>query len=268
MMSGCRQLLRKPTMSKTQRHSDIVEHLEREPTLRVNELAKRFQVSAETIRRDLNELEGDGAISRTYGGAVRLISYEPALSERRHLMVPEREKIARAALETITAGDVLMIGGGITTNAFATVLAHFTEPVTVITPSFGVAIALGTNSKIKVQVLPGQFNGHEGLVQGPDTTRALAGFRGAKAFLSASGITAEGPADAAIPAGLIYQTMSERSIQTYIIADSSKFNKPALSSFCTWGPNMTLITDCEPPKELAEAIQSSGTEILVAPNFE
>lgn len=227
------------------------------------ELAARYSVSSETIRRDLAELEKRDAISRTYGGALRLISHEPGLSERRHLMVPERELIAQTTLSTIEKDDVLMIGGGITTLCFAKALAHFSESVTVITPSFGVALALGKCINIKVQVLPGQYNGKEGLVQGPDTTRALASFRATKAILGASGVTEEGPADAAIPSGLIYQTMAERSMETFIVADSGKFDKAALSSYSTWAPSVKLVTDRKPQQTLYNAIKSAGTKILL-----
>lgn len=250
-------------MNKAERHAGIVKDLTVEPSLRVNELARRYDVSAETIRRDFNELNERGLISRTYGGATRSISNEPALSERRHLQVPEREIIARTAMSFIESNDVLMIGGGITTQAFAVSLALFKGPLTVITPSFGVAVSLGTCPNIKVQVLPGQYNGNEGLVQGPDTTQALTRFRATKAILGASGITADGPCDAEISAGLIYEAMSERSLQTYILADSSKFDKPALSCYSIWRPDMCLVTDAHPNHKLSEAISSVGTTIVL-----
>lgn len=252
-------------MNKAQRHSSIVENLSHEPSLRVIELAKRYDVSSETIRRDLSELANRGLISRTYGGALRLISQEPALSERQHLMVSERERIARAAVGMIEPDDILMIGGGITTQSFASALALFKEPLTVITPSFGVATTLGQCENIKVQVVPGEFNGKEGLVQGSDTTHTLAGFRATKAILGASGITAEGPSDAAIPASMIYQCMVERSLHTYILADNGKFGKAALSSYSTWAPTLTLVTDSLPEAPLNSAIEAAGTLIMLSP---
>ena len=99
-------------------------------------------------------------------------------------------------------------------------------------------------------------------MQGPDTTQALARFRATKAILGASGITPDGPCDAAIPSGLIYQTMVERSLQTYILADSSKFNKSALSCYSIWAPDMSLISDTTPPAGLAHEIKSAGANII------
>ncbi len=251
-------------MNKSERHAIIIDDLDREPALRVNELAKRYDVSPETIRRDLGELKERGLIGRTYGGAVRLISREPALSERQNLMVPERARIARAAVERIEKDDVLMIGGGITTHSFAQALTAFRDPLTVITPSFGVALTLGPCANIRVQVLPGQFNSKEGMIEGPDTIQALSRFRATKAFLGASGITGEGPSDAAISAGQIYQTMVERSSQACVLADSSKFEKPALSCYSTWSPDMTLICDLQPSASLSRAITQTGARIELA----
>ena len=121
-------------MTKNERHALIIKDLEREPAMRVNEMAKRYDVSSETIRRDLSELTERGLINRTYGGAVRVISNEPALSEREHINVAERQTIARLAVDRIEPDDILMIGGGITTRFFAQALALYREPLTVITP--------------------------------------------------------------------------------------------------------------------------------------
>ena len=250
-------------LNKSERQAIIVEDLEREPALRVNEMAKRYDVSAETIRRDLAELTERGLINRTYGGAIRVISHEPALSEREHIQVAERELIARIAVDHIAKEDVLMIGGGITTRYFARALAMFKDPLTVITSSFNVALALGTCTNIKIHMLPGEYNGSEGMVEGANTIEALMRFRASKAILGASGLTTEGPSDAAIPAGRIYQTMTERAVRTFILADSSKFEKSALACYSGWGSNMSLISDTKPAKSLTSAIEGAGSSIVV-----
>lgn len=250
-------------MTKNERHALIVKDLEREPAMRVNEMAKRYDVSSETIRRDLSELTERGLINRTYGGAVRVISNEPALSEREHINVAERQTIARLAVDRIEPDDILMIGGGITTRFFAQALALYREPLTVITPSFNVAVALGGCANIKIHILPGEFNGAEGQIQGAETIDALRRFRATRAFVGASGLTAEGPSDAAIPAGQIYQVMTERAMTSYVLADSSKFEQEALYCYSGWRTSMILVTDAAPPKALGAAIVAAGTEILL-----
>ncbi|MBX3567546.1 MAG: DeoR/GlpR transcriptional regulator [Rhizobiaceae bacterium] len=249
-------------MTKNERHALIVHDLEREPALRVNEMAKRYDVSSETIRRDLAELTERGLINRTYGGAVRVISSEPALSEREHINVAERQTIARLAVGIVEPDDVLMIGGGITTRFFAQALALYREPLTVITPSFHVAIALGACANIRIHVLPGALNGAEGQIEGAETVEALRRFRATRAFVGASGLTVEGPSDAAIQAGQIYQVMTERAMQSYVLADSSKVGQEALYCYSSWKPNMVLVTETPPPRAFSDALGSAGAEIV------
>ena len=83
---------------KSVRQERILNELNQSPSLRVAELARRLAVSTETIRRDLDELTGQGLLNRTYGGAVRSLSTEPSVTERHTLFVSERERIARTAV--------------------------------------------------------------------------------------------------------------------------------------------------------------------------
>ena len=93
-------------LNKSDRQARIVAELRAAPTLRVNELAGLLDVSTETVRRDLAELDERGLINRTYGGAMRPIAFEPALAERESLMVAERERIAAAAVELVEPNDI------------------------------------------------------------------------------------------------------------------------------------------------------------------
>lgn len=249
-------------LNKSDRHARIVAELRASPTLRVNELAALLNVSTETVRRDLAELDERGLINRTYGGAMRPVVFEPALAEREKLMVEERERIAAAAVSLVESNDILMIGGGATTTIFARRLAAERDHLTVITHAFSIAVALAANPFHKVLMLPGQYDSREGLIHGPDTIDALQKYRASKAFLGASGLTAEGPNDAGVGPGLIYGAMMRRSAQTVILADHSKFDRPSLSVFGPWSPSVTLVTDAPPAGDLAAALTISGAHII------
>ena len=249
---------------KARRQERIVSDLRLYPAIRVNELADRLGVSAETIRRDLAELDDRGLINRTYGGAVRPVAFEPGLTEREGLMVSEREVIAELAAARIEPNDILMVGGGSTTLHFAHRAAAMPFAITVITHAFGIAMALAVNPLIKVDMLPGQYDGREGLIYGADTIEALQHLRANKAFLGASGVTSEGPNDAAMGPGLIYGAMMRRSSRTYVLADHSKFDCPSLTVFGPWSEAVTLVSDKSPSGDLAEAIENAGAKALVA----
>jgi DeoR/GlpR family transcriptional regulator of sugar metabolism len=250
-------------LSKTDRQARIVAELRATPSLRVNELAGLLNVSTETVRRDLAELDQRGLINRTYGGAVRPVSFEPALAEREKLMVAERERIAVAAVQRVEANDILMIGGGATTTIFARRLAVERDYLTVITHAFSVVVALSSNPTHKVLVLPGQYDGREGLIHGPDTIEALLHYRAGKAFLGASGLTSEGPSDAGVGPGLIYGAMMRRSSETVLLADHTKFDRASLSVYGPWSERVLLVTDQDPSEELKSAMMQAGARWLV-----
>ncbi len=250
---------------KTDRQRLILTELGMASALRVYDLAQRLEVSTETVRRDLAELDEAGLISRTYGGAIRPIPYEPGLAEREGLMVAERERIAETALTLVSPDDILIIGGGATTLHLARRLAAKAERLTVITHAPSIAAALSVNSGHRVQMLPGMYDGREGLIHGPDTIEALGRFRASIAFLGASGLTEEGPHDAAIGPGMVYAAMMRRAARSVILADSTKFDRPSLTVYGPWMANLTLITDAAPPSGLAAALAEGGAQLFVAP---
>lgn len=255
---------REPRLSKANRQFRIVAELRAVLSLRVHELAARLEVSPETVRRDLAELDRAGQLSRTYGGAMRPIPIEPVLAEREGLMVAERELIANTAVKLIEANDILMIGGGATTLHFARRLAAQCNHLTIITHAFSIAMALATNPSHKVLMLPGQYDGREGVIYGPDTVEALQRYRCNKAVLGASGLTTEGPNDAGIGPSMIYGAMMRRASHTLVLADHTKFNRASLSVYGTWSPEISLISDAEPDGELAAALADQGCKISVA----
>ena len=254
-----------PRPGKTDRQSRIIAELRAKPSLRVNQLAASLSVSTETVRRDLADLDSAGLISRTYGGATNALLQEPGVAVRETLMIPERKLIARAAIHSIGANDILMIGGGATTLHFARLLAAEFNHLTVITHAFAIAAALATNSTHKVLMLPGQYDGREGLIHGPDTIDALQRFHASKAILGASGLTVEGPNDAGVGPGLIYRAMMRRAGQTFILADHKKFDVPSLTVYGAWSPLTTLITDRPPAGPLLQSLNDARAPVILAP---
>jgi DeoR/GlpR family transcriptional regulator of sugar metabolism len=195
---------------------------------------------------------------------MRPISLEPDLIEREGLMVAERERIAASAVKLISVGDILMIGGGATTLQFARRVAVECNHLTIITHSFSIAMVLASNPTHKILMLPGQYDGREGLIHGAETIDALQRFRASKAFLGASGITAEGPNDAGVGPGLIYGAMMRRASETIILADHTKFDRPSLSVYGEWSANMTLVSDQTPQDALAAALKQAQVKAISA----
>jgi DeoR/GlpR family transcriptional regulator of sugar metabolism len=115
--------------------------------VRIATLAKAFDVTTETARRDLDELAEGGALKRTYGGgASRSLTDEPGIGTRSRLHAAERGRIAAAAAKIVENRDALMIDCGSTTSLFAHALAARNLHLTVVTNCLPVARAMGTSA--------------------------------------------------------------------------------------------------------------------------
>lgn len=249
---------------KSARKARILASLDANPLLRVNDLAFELGVSSETVRRDLNELEERGRITRTYGGAVRTQSFEPALGERLALHVPERQRIARKALELVADAESLFIGGGASTLHFARVLRGIDRRLQVITAAFSIAHEVAANPLVQVMALPGLVEAKEGLVVGGETLSAIRKYRPPLAVMGASGISEEGVSEALMSSAQVYGEMIENAGETLVLADHTKFGHRALQVITRWQPDRTLVTDADPDGALAAAIRDTGARIVIA----
>lgn len=250
--------------NRVRRQNKILGKLELNSAIRVNELALTLGVSAETVRRDLAELEESGQIRRTYGGAVRTNEFEPALAERLKLYTEERKRIAHHAVSQIASETTMIVGGGATTLHFARCLRNVKRKITVLTVAFDIAIELAKNPLIEVMSLPGIVEPKEGLVCGPETVSCISQYKVPVAIMGASGIDETGVSEALLPAAQVYSAMVEHSDHTIVLADSSKFGTRALRNILCWGPDTSVITETLPPSPLRKSIESKGASILVA----
>jgi DeoR/GlpR family transcriptional regulator of sugar metabolism len=250
--------------SKALRHQRILAQLEAAPTLRASELSAALSVSGETIRRDLMELQKQGRIDRTYGGATRPLALETARSDRRQAMIAEREAIAAVVSAMVLPGEVLMLGGGATTYHVARFLAARNRDLTVITHDFASATALGANPSFRVLLCAGRLHSGEGFLMGSQTIASLNGYEANRAIVGASGIAARGTYITDEEAGAVYATMIERATETIVVADHSKFDQLAVVVFARWESVDRLVTDRRPVGALAAALRDAGTDVIVA----
>lgn len=250
---------------KTKRHESILRALEANPSIRVNELADELGVSSETVRRDLTELDNTGRITRTYGGAVRTKTFEPALAERLKLHIGARELIARLAVERVGDANSLFIGGGATMLHFARALRQINRRLTVLTPAFSIATELSTNPLIEVMALPGIVEPKEGVVIGGETLKCIAQFRTPLAVVGASGVDANGVSEALLNVAQVYSAMVNNADETLVLADNSKFDTRSLQQIMALQENMCLITEKKPSRAMQAVIRQSGAELICGP---
>lgn len=252
---------------KEQRHRRILAALATNPTVRISALAAQFGVSAETVRRDIEELSRRGEVRRTYGGAsVVHAGLQPELSSRERMAVAERARIGTVAAAMVQPGDVLMVDAGSTTAHFARALAARAIPATVLTNSLAVAEALGVRAEVRVVMCPGELYAVERAVYGPETDAFLRRFNADVALIGATGLSTEGPSDVESRACWVKRAMIGRAARSVLLADSGKFGRALLERVCGWDSLADLVTDRAPSADLMAALQRARVRLTVAPN--
>jgi DeoR/GlpR family transcriptional regulator of sugar metabolism len=256
---------KKQRLTQQERHAQIAALLRHEGTVRIATLAKAFDVTTETVRRDLDELAESGALNRTYGGgASRSLIDEPGIGVRGQSHAAERGRIARAAARMVEQGDVLMIDGGSTTRAFAQMLAARELRLTVVTNCLPVAKALGANPHARTILCCGDYVAAEDGVYGAEATDFIRRFKANKAFIGAGGVTSEGVTDADSLGCSIKRAMTARSDRTILLVDSSKFDVNQFERVCPLSDIDELVAEAAPPKRLAGELRSAGVHVVIA----
>jgi DeoR family fructose operon transcriptional repressor len=232
-----------------QRQKEIVELLEKNGGYKMTELAEIFQVSKETIRRDLIHLNEIGAIQKKYGGAVSAYEFQSqpvsAKSEKNHAL---KEKICKKALEFIQDNSVIYLDTGSTCACLASMLSK-REGLTIITNSLSVAQAL-IGSKCIVHVAGGQMNSLNLSFEGYQTTNFLGTVKVETAFFGTTGFDQHnGPTTIDFLDAQAKQTILHNSKTSIVLTDSSKATSTALSQYATWQEIDYLISDDGLPKE-------------------
>lgn len=227
------------------RHQLILEKLHKEHYVDVLDLCEKFQVSAVTIRKDLNFLEKKGLLFRTHGGASLENPYisEKPVNEKEKLFVIEKKLIAEAAAKQITENDTILIASGTTVQALGRVIRPIGS-LTVITASLNVASELIKHKEINVLQLGGYIRHSSSSVIGNYASEILHNVSCSKLFLGADGIDPDfGISTTDLEEAELNKKMLEATQRTIILADSSKFGKKSFGKICGFDRIDEIITD-------------------------
>ncbi len=262
-------------MFAEERQALIVDLVSSSSRVTVSDLAARFDITPETVRRDLDTLEGMRQLRRVHGGAValdRLSMTEQSLAERQTQRHDEKARIAAAAFTMIPASQTgsILLDSGTTTELLADLLVGWTpaEPgdeLLVITNALPIASKLADNDEIALYILGGRVRGLTRAVVGPSTIAQLDALRPDIGFIGANGIHAEFGLSTPDAVESAVKTAFVRSARRVVaLADSSKLDKETLIRFAALGEIDVLITDAPPSVELAAALAAADVEVVIA----
>jgi DeoR family glycerol-3-phosphate regulon repressor len=252
-------------MSQTFRHPEILEIARREGKVTVEGLARHFDVTLQTIRRDLTDLAETGRLERVHGGAVlpsgtRNIGYE----ERRALKSGAKGAMARACASRIPNGISLFLNIGTSTEAVARELLHH-HGLMVVTNNMNVANILAANSDCDIIVTGGQLRRADGGLVGNLASETIRQFKFDLAVIGCSAMDRDGDLlDFDIQEVSVSQAILRQSRKTFLVADQSKLTRSAPARIASLADIDTFFTDQPLPDDLAASCGDWGTEIVVA----
>jgi len=231
----------------------------------VEDLARRFEVSAQTIRKDLNDLCEQRALTRIHGGAIIASGVENlAYEARRFVAAEEKKAIGAAAAAKIPNGCSLFINIGTTTEEVASALTSH-EDLLVITNNLNVAMLLYRHPRIEVVVAGGTVRRADGAVVGSTATQLIGQFKVDYAIIGASAIDEEGALlDFDYREVQAAQAIIANARSVMLVADSTKLRRSAPVRIAHISQIQTFVTDAALPAGLANICHTRGIEVIEA----
>ncbi len=242
-------------MKQSKRHDAIVEQVQQCGYVSTEELVAQFKVSAQTIRRDLNDLAAQKRILRHHGGAALPSSAENAAWQDRRLMHSEaKSRIAARVAQQIPDGATLFIDIGTTPEAVAhALLSH--RHLQIVTNNLNVAQIMSTNSSFRVFIAGGEIRSRDGGIMGEATLDSIAQFRLDYGILGISGIDKDGTLlEFDYHEVRTKQAIIANSRCAILVADHSKFGRNAMVNLGGIQRFDYLYTDKNPSAEMQQVI--------------
>ena len=246
------------------RHDEILKRIAATGIVSVEELAKGFGVSRETIRRDLKVLADRGRLDVVHGGAARRETVEAAFDQRSHENVEGKAAIGRAAADLVEDGMVVLLDSGTTTLEVARALVA-KRNLTICTNALAIAQLLCRVPGTRVHMLGGEIDATEEAAVGVDVIAALGRFRVDIAFIGVGGLSHSGEITDYVRAAAEQRSrMILSADRAYILIDHTKFGRLTPVRIPEAERAAALVLDREPPAMMAESLARRGLHIIVA----
>lgn len=258
-------------MLAEQRYQAILNILDRDGSVKSTDLCEILDISRETVRRDLEELNAQGLIRRIHGGAMRIQPQQAvdspytAFADRKKTNLQAKEAIAKAAVQHIRDGQAIALDSGTTSVALAREIKNRFRSLTVVTNSLAVARVLANSPSVTLLMTGGVYRADEDAFVSDYATLIFSKLNVDLFFLTVSGVSVE--------RGVTYQRMDEILVQNamlaaaekvIVIADSSKLGTNSLVTMCGIEQVSAIITDSSAPAQQVEAFRSAGVNVILS----
>jgi DeoR/GlpR family transcriptional regulator of sugar metabolism len=243
-----------------ERRKEIIAIIEQQNSITVSELSKRMGVSVVTIRKDLETLEADGLVTRTYGGVI--LGGNPFLEESSELP-PEYSPLILAAAKFILPGQTIMLGGGKNIVALAEYLKDYPNNLTIITNSVEVAMTLLKASHIDLILTGGILRSRTMTMLGHLAERVIKEICFDLSFSEVDGIHPQhGITSANIVESSTEAALLKYSYHPIILVAEGVIGKIASAQIATFKPEITVIVEGQPDVSIVRQLKHSGLKLI------
>lgn len=250
---------------KVSRLNSIEQYVISRETVSIDELCDVFGVSKNTIRRDLNELEMRGHITKVYGGVTAVVASNAVPAPiRSGLRQTDKSIIGRLAAEEVKDDDVIFIDSGTTTLCLLRYLAA-KKRITIVTHSLSAMSEAACYDNLSIISLGGIYSPTTDSFVGLSAIKSLTSMRINKAFMGATGISlTAGMTNATFLEAEIKRSVVQQAEHIYGMADASKIGKEAVVTFCHLKDLTAFITNRQPSAEYVRFFQTEQIQLRYA----
>lgn len=250
---------------QSERQREIVSLTNRNGRVEVAELAERFDVTTETVRRDLSELQEKRLVRRVHGGAVpwEEPGFEPLVSVRNDQHTAEKRRLASAAVRELPTSGVIIIDSGSTLTRFAEAIPNDRD-LRVVTNSLLTAQILSEHDRLDVVVVGGKVRKNTLAMVDTQTVAAIEPLTVDTLFISSDAATAgTGLTTPYREEAALKRAMISAARRVVALVDYSKFTTDQFVRFAEWSDIDVLITNREVDPEVVAAIEADGTSVVL-----
>jgi len=254
-------------MLANERHNIIYKMIQKDGAVTTAKLMELFDISIETVRRDLLAMEKANLLKRVHGGAVAEgeIKKLPPLDVRKTENVKLKQEVVKNALQFINEGDTIALTGGSTAMLFVAELKKHFSKLTVAVFSLDLFDLLRDGNNFELILCGGHYNRSDGnFFHGIFVHDILEKIGINKAFIFPASISlASGIRGSSSDYALCVRKMIESATETYVLSDSTKFEKKIGIRYSDMQKDFTYITDSALPKELQKLYKENGIKIIL-----
>lgn len=253
-------------MFTEERLEQILNILNKNYRVKVNELSELFNVSESLIRKDLQRLEREGFLKRTYGGAIlnREISKGSPINTRMNINLSSKETISKKAFELVKDGEVIFLEASSINFLVAKLIAESTKRITLITNMALIPPLFNDNEIVKLICMGGVYDNKSGGVIGSEVVKSISRYTFNKGFLGSSGVNlnADSVGTATMEDGNIKEMVISNSKEVFLLVEKEKFNMDSTYKFADLEEFDGIITDTDIADDIKDKLRRLTVKLI------